>query len=71
MPGEVLQGSGFGLVLFGIFLNCLDYGKKNMYIQFADGPQLERARSSLGERIGLADELAQAGEVMRKGRFVV
>lgn len=29
VPGEVLQASGFGLVLFGIFLNCLDYGKKN------------------------------------------
>lgn len=62
MPGEVLQGSG--LVLFGIFLNCLDDGKKTMQIQFADDPQLARARSSLAERVRLPDDFAQAGEVV-------
>lgn len=64
MPGEVLQGSGFGLVLFGIFLNCLDDGKKNMQIQFADDTQLGRARSSLAGSVRLPDELAQAGDVV-------
>lgn len=32
VPGEVLQQSGFGLMLFGIFLNFLDDGKGNVQI---------------------------------------
>lgn len=60
--GEVLRGSGFGLVLFGVFLNCLDDGKENMRIQFADDPQVGRACSSMAERVRLPDDLAQAGE---------
>lgn len=47
VPGEVLQQSGFGLMLFGIFLNFLDDGKGNVQIQSEDDPQLERACGSL------------------------
>lgn len=36
VPGEVLQQSGFGLVLFGIFPNFLGDGKGNVQVQSED-----------------------------------
>lgn len=64
VPGEVLQGSGYGLVLFGTFFNCLGDGKENMKIQFAGDIQLGRAYSTLTERVRLPDDLRQAGKVV-------
>lgn len=66
VPGEVLQQSGFGLVLFGIFLNFLGDGKGNVQVQSEDDPQLGRARSSLAERVRLSDDLHQLGKWCEK-----
>lgn len=41
MCGEVVQG--FGLVVFGILLNCLDEGKENILMKWAGDCKLGRA----------------------------
>lgn len=66
MPSEVLQQSGFGWLLFGIFLNFLDDGKGNVQIQSEDDLQLGRARSSLAERDRTSDDLHKLGKWCEK-----
>lgn len=66
VPGEVLQQSGFGLMVFGIFLNFLDDGKGNVQIQSEDDFQLGRAHSSLAERVRISDDLHKLGKWCEK-----
>lgn len=66
VPGEVLQQYGFGLMLFGIFLNFLEDGKGKVQIHSEDKPQLGRARSSLAERVKISDGLHKLGKWYEK-----